>query len=50
MQIKWWHYKTGIGALERERGMEESEYRRDERLVAASEVSLSFFSGLVVEC
>jgi hypothetical protein len=46
MQIKWWHYRTGIGALEEsENGVEESEYRRDERLVALSEVSffLRFF-------
>ncbi|KAJ3575396.1 hypothetical protein NP233_g1122 [Leucocoprinus birnbaumii] len=37
MQIKWWHHKTGVRALESEEGTEESEYRRDERLVAASE-------------
>lgn len=39
MQIKWWQKRTGFTVDE---GMiSENDYRRDERLVAASEVSLA---------
>lgn len=37
MQIRWWHMRTGFHIDERE--VSENDYRRDERMVAISEVS-----------
>lgn len=37
VQIQWWHFRTGFEVDERK--VLETDYRRDERLVAASEVS-----------
>jgi hypothetical protein len=50
VQIRWWHLRTGFGVDEGT--VEESEFRRDERLVAASEVRFiraNFSDGITTQ-